>query len=61
MFFNDGVSQRRWVAGLLDGSRWCRGWLCRGLCQWVEAVGCGFVVVGLLGNGGGFGGWCAVG
>ena len=24
-------------------------------------VGCGFVVVGLLGNGGGFGDWCAVG
>ena len=28
------------------------GWL----CWWVEAVGCGFVVVMLLGNGGGFGG-----
>ena len=28
---------------------------------WVEIIGYGFVVVGLLGNGGGFGGWCVVG
>ena len=61
MFFSGGVSQRWWVARLLDGSWWCRGWLCRGLCRWVEAIGYGFVVVRLLGNDGGIGGWCAMG
>ena len=31
--------------GLLGyGSRWCRGWLCCGLCRWVEAIGCEFVM-----------------
>ena len=37
-----GFFQRWWVARLLDGSRWCRGWL----RPWVE-VGGGFVVVGV--------------
>ena len=29
---------RQWVIGLLDGSRWCHGWLCCGL-RLVEAMG----------------------
>ena len=33
-----GFFQRWWVARLLDGSMWCRGWLCCGL-RLVEAVG----------------------
>ena len=59
VFSSDGVSQRWWVAGLLNGSWWCYGWLCRGL-RLVEAVSCGWWWVG--------GGWgwlrpwvCAVG
>ena len=59
--FNGDVSQWQWVVRLLDGSRWCCGWLCCRLCWWVEVVGCGFVVVRLLGNGGRLGGWYAVG
>ena len=36
-----GVSQRRWAAGLLDRSRWCRDWLCCGLCCGLRPmVGC---------------------
>ena len=61
VFFNGDVSQWQWVVRLLDGSRWCCGWLCCRLCWWVEVVGCGFVVVRLLGNGGRLGGWYAVG
>ena len=61
VFFNGDVSQRQWVVRLLDGSRWCYGWLCHRLCWWVEAIGCGFVVVRLLGNVGWIGGWCAMG
>ena len=56
VFFNVCISQQWWVAGLLVGAWWGRG-----LCWWVEVFDCGFVVVGLLGNGGGFGGWCVVG
>lgn len=39
-----GVFQQWWVVGLLDGSWRCRGWICHGLCWWVEAGGYGFVV-----------------
>ena len=40
-FFLGGVSQRRWAAGLLDRSWWCRDWLCCGLCCGLRPmVGC---------------------